>query len=210
MTDKPNRLPFSYKLAGTSNITKQPAMGILFKSNKKEYSSMSKFYYLFLLLCMACNSRDVSIEYYYNGQEKLVSEVVNGKLDGKSTEYYEDGTVKSVGFYKEGLTHGRFESYYEDGTIKFTGEGINGKNHGKATSYYRNGNPELVNHYVNGMSDGLFIKYYENGVIKGEGTMKNGKPFGKVTAYDSLGNLISECLYDENGKRQDCTFYSES
>ena len=169
-------------------------------------SSIKAFLMVSLFLLAACDSKGLKQEYYKDGKIKIVAETLNGELNGKLTEYYKNGVVKNTSYYKSGVLHGESKWYDQYGNIESIQNIVDGKMTGEATMFYPNGNTKSVMQYWDSKTHGTFVKYYRNGKKKIEGTMHWGKPVGEITSYDSLGNLLSTCIYDSLGVKKECQY----
>lgn len=75
------------------------------------------------------------IQYFNNGQKKLVGHYKNGKKDGKWTFWYVNGQKQSEGYFFENLKTGETLVYHENGKPFYKGSYVDGKKDGKWIFY---------------------------------------------------------------------------
>jgi len=58
------------------------------------------------------------VEYYNNGQIRLVCKCKNNRIDGEYSEWYEDGTILEESHYKNGRKHGDCTNWVREGYMR--------------------------------------------------------------------------------------------
>lgn len=110
------------------------------------------------------------IEYYPNGNIKLVYTTKNGKLNGLRTEYYLTRKVKSQENWCDGIENGAAYLYYPNGNIKIRGSFLRGEKSGCWFEYY----------------DGNVVRTFREYLID---SISNAKPYlNRYLDFDSIGN----------------------
>ena len=141
------------------------------------------------------------IEYYPNGQKKSegilrYDEKGIPVRDGKWTYWVSLGQKDKEVTYKDGKEDGLWTSWW----------------------YSSNGQKRYEVTYKEGKEDGLATEWWENGNKYSEKTYKDGKEDGLATSWHeygekyreqnySVGELISDKMWDEDGNECECGYY---
>ena len=97
------------------------------------------------------------------------------KLEGEFKSFYPNGNIKLISNYIDGKLNGTYNFYYEKNEIiNVQCVYINGKLHGKYLKFFPNGNIKLNCTYINGIKHGQCKRFYSNGIIESEFTYING------------------------------------
>lgn len=160
-----------------------------------------------LKLLFSCNSNNVKLDYYPNGNLKAKTEInEKGLPDGKYEEYYPDSTLKQETTYSEGIVVDTVYYYYENGIMKKKGLFKDGNNVGwwfyydlfgklsKKTDYLTIDNNPYVNQEI----------YFDE-----EGNIDyNSSSFFNIHINDTLpiGKNIGKLDYISNSKDYDLQF----
>lgn len=189
----------------------------LFKEDKKE--GITAFYYSDGKLRKEVPFEDdkesgIGFEYAYEGtiqtlltyksgvlvkQQKINRKDKIGRKQGLFMTFYENRKTKSEGTYKDDLKHGYFKYYDRKGSLLRTERYINGilqEDMGTAakldirrTLHKTSSALKTEGTYRNGVPDGVHREFNEEGKVVGS----------KVY---SMGKLLSEGIYDKQGRRQ--------
>ncbi|MCJ8347010.1 hypothetical protein MJH12_15820, partial [bacterium] len=104
-------------------------------------------------------------EYFKNGETKVLTHFVDGKLDGEFSVFYSNGDLQRKRIFMDGILTGPFEEYYPVGNLKSKGEYFRGKKHGKQVLYFEDGTLENSIEYENGALEGLSVYNFKNGSV---------------------------------------------
>jgi antitoxin component YwqK of YwqJK toxin-antitoxin module len=77
---------------------------------------------------------------------------------------------------------------------------------------YESGTPRSIYTVQKGtdIKNGKFVEYYSNGKISMQGELNNGTPVGPIDHYNEKGDLIFQCVFDNNGQIQEETIIDYS
>ena len=106
---------------------------------------------------------------------------------GHDIEYYTNGNKRVLKTYQENVLHGEYFEDHENGQSSISGHYKNGDRVGTWTEWYVSGRKKLVETYSNDLLQGDSKKYHINGMLKSSGKYKNGKEHGVWTAWDETG-----------------------
>lgn len=144
-----------------------------------------------ILLIISCKRKE--IDYYPNGNVKMIAEVKKGKRDGVLKEFYPNGSIKSEGEWKDGVVNGKIYHYRIDSTIESVSNWLDGKLDGTTKHFYADGAIKSVSLYVQNVKIQTTI-HYPNGTPK-EYQLFNGHQHPVyIAAFDSLGDKTDEAL----------------
>lgn len=124
------------------------------------------------------------IERYPKGELQARSEILDGRVHGRSEGYYTNGQRQVEEFFVEGVSHGVRQKWYPSGARLSTVRIENGK------------------------LEGLFQRWHEDGSLAEEITLKEGQPEGLSRAYYPSGNLKAEAVM-RGGKLESQKFYED-
>ena len=153
---------------------------------------------------------DVRVDYWPNGNPKIIGTYYNGIAEGIRREYNSKGQVIQSYILKSGfilgegimddggLKQGYWEEYYDDHyakanekLIRAKGKYKNSKPIGEWVYYLPNGKVEIEGSYdERGKKTGLWTWYYPNGNTLIEENYEDGKHEGLYTEYDENKNII--------------------
>jgi len=139
--------------------------------------------------------------WHKNGQKVQEINYKDGKLDGKWTTWHENGQKKSERFIRNGKRDGKMTEWYDNGQIKAEKNYINGELDGKVTTWHENGQIQVEDNYINGKLDGKVTEWYYSGQKRREVNYKDGEREGKFTTWYYNGQ-IEKVEYYENGVRE--------
>ena len=74
------------------------------------------------------------IEYYLDGNRKVIQYWRKGKLFGPATFWFDNGNISGISHYRNGVMHGIARAWYEDGTL----QSMTTWNMGKLDGWQRN------------------------------------------------------------------------
>jgi len=115
-------------------------------------------------MLLSCEEREVSKEYFLNGNIKSEQSFVNGVLDGTSKYYYEESnSVHKVLIYKNGVLK-KCTYFHESREVDYEVEMEGKVKNGFGKEYFKNGQLKIE-------------AFYDFGSLK------------SYTEYDSIGNL---------------------
>ena len=102
-----------------------------------------------------------------------------GKKQGPWVEYYDQGQLRLIGNYKNGKWEGPYVSYHDNGLLSEQGSFSNGEGEGPWEGYYLNGRLKWKGIYKGGKKDGRSVYYGEDGSKYSllSGIFSNGKKF---------------------------------
>ncbi|OFX58460.1 MAG: hypothetical protein A2W97_13635 [Bacteroidetes bacterium GWE2_40_63] len=168
------------------------------------------------------------LEYFPSG-ELMMEKTFNDGIAQTEKEFYRDGTLNAIYEYDKGVLNGSVKIYYSNGTLKQEGLFKNDERMGLWKTYFINdklkqefsydGKSNLTGSYKEYDIDGNLwyeYQYDENKLVGytyfdyGGKILGSGKRQGqylKFKGYFQNGNLISEGMYDENGRKNDMWKY---
>lgn len=153
----------------------------------------------------------VQYDYHENGQIYIISNFINGKVEGIEKQYYPSSSLRAEIEYKDGLQNGKVISYHDITPKKIFYEGIykNGKREGKTLIYNIKGGLEKEKEYKNGLLDGKETKYSENGKIVYVAYYKTGVIQKMITYYTRTNKIEDEFTILSNGNYK-WDYYNEN
>ena len=113
----------------------------------------------------------------------VMSEYVNGEMNGVVKGYYENGQVMMI-TDKYSTT-----IFYENGQEEFIENSYEGIPHGLTKTWFENGNKRGQTNYRNGIRDGRTLEWYENGQLRSDILYEDGYVMYEQY-YDELGLKI--------------------
>lgn len=165
--------------------------------------------------------------YHKNGVLKELSHYSKGMYQGEVVEYHELGTPSVKANYEanvpqghaliydisgarinefdleKGIKTGKQKTYYSSGGIMSEASYVNGKAEGTYTRYYESGNLREEGNLVSDLKNGTIVSYHDapGKPVEFRGAYKNDEPVGEWKYYDEKGNITSEGVFDERGKK---------
>lgn len=143
----------------------------------------------------------VQTYYFLDGTTvKRVSNMTNGKLNGKYTEYHSNGKISKKIYFKDGKEDGKSQTYDEDGTLTSDCFYVNGVTHGKQTNFYSSSRGDFtrISSYKMGVPTGKFVETFTNGVVRKSGEYDaNGKLTGQWVERKKDGKITSDQTYKD-------------
>jgi antitoxin component YwqK of YwqJK toxin-antitoxin module len=156
----------------------------------------------------------ITTDYYMSGKVKMVGRIVEEHnkgydyYDGKFIDYYENGNIKMIRYFKNNKFDGLGSAYYENGVKRVETPYKNDLIHGKAVVYREDGT--LWNEFY--FSQGVLTKikeYFPNDntvnvsvKLTGKNDINDNRNFdGEYHKFDAKGNLI-EKITRINGKNK--------
>jgi len=115
---------------------------------------------LLAFILYSCNTSNIKVEKYENGNVKSRFTLENDKKSGICYEYYEDETIKSISNWKKGKKNGRQILYMPNGQINEVSFFSNGLLNGQVIKYDDYGNISEIGCYHTGAENGYFAKYH--------------------------------------------------
>ena len=154
---------------------------------------ISTFSCLFLFSCQ--EDKQYVYKYYEDGSiHKKIEAIYDTVPHGEWVEYYQNGEVKLLTSFDSGYNEGLRREYYANGNIKSVLPMSKSKIQGFAKAFYANGNILWSGTYINGIRDGIFKEYYEND--SGKILRERYFAFNPVINEE---NLYAGKEYDKNG-----------
>ena len=124
-------------------------------------------------------------DYYPDGQAKLRTPVVGGRLSGEAMGWYTNGAVELLEFFENGLPHGPRLCWHPNGQLKSEGQ------------------------LVQGRQEGVYRQWDEFGALRAEAAFQDGKPHGLSRAWNADGSLKAEAFL-ENGEVRSRHIYPDN
>ena len=149
------------------------------------------------------------IEYYDNGNIKLIYSIQNDKYDGEYIKYFSDGNIEEKGMYKQGKLHGEVSIFYSHGRLKEKANYLNGVFHGNYINHYEDGRIKEKKRYNRGKLTGEHIIYHSNGNIFEKKNLTNDILTGQYFEYFFNGLVKTSGTYSNNNKTGTWTYYKE-
>ena len=129
---------------------------------------------------------------------------VNETLELESDiEYYANGQLRIIVPYEFGKASGKWYNYYRNGALKTAGASANGVHDGAYSQYYENGIPMMEGQFKKGKMDGAWMYYWETGKQKMETIFKDDEEVGPMKRFDEEGNPIKRQSPFRVGERYD-------
>lgn len=147
-------------------------------------------------------------EWYDNGQLKTQCNYSDGSLLDSLIQYYQSGEIQKKCYYVEGKLDGLYLEYYESGKLLRKGLYQNGLEEGLFVLTDSTGLITIERNYLNGLQHGTTKLFWANDSLRALKTFSHGKKVGKHTFFDSLGNLMSDEVFDSLGNKTVENFYS--
>ena len=150
--------------------------------------------------------------WYRNGNKSTEANYLNDSLHGKIVEWYRNGQLKLIGSYSNGLKSEKWKYWYKNGTIMSQQFYVNNTIDDWSILYHNNGVMKEKAYYINGMLEGEWKSWYKNEQKFEEGKCVNGQKHGiwiewypngrkKRLAYYNHGYLeINPIFWWSNGK----------
>jgi len=138
----------------------------------------------------------VGVWKYYNEHGILTAEKKyndDGNLEGKSKWYFDNGVLETVKSFKDGVADGYFVDYYRSGKIYKHGWLVDGDLAGLWEYFYRDGSLRKDEYYLEGEVHGDVRFFDEKGNLDEVRNYFYGT-FSRVRTYDSTGVIVSECV----------------
>lgn len=175
---------------------------------------------LFLFLLCACNAQDNKREvlntYFPNGKLKSITEVRDGRKNGREELYWGNGNIFMIQYFKDDLLIDSFWQYREkDSGVLFlkgicalrsrvscysTSNKIVAENDykpqmvgdGLVKLYETNSNGKVqsIREYKEGKKDGVDILYYKNGNVSSIKHYKDGSLVPPIINFYTSGNVV--------------------
>jgi antitoxin component YwqK of YwqJK toxin-antitoxin module len=166
-----------------------------------------------LLMFVSCKAQKSKVHktFYDSGELQAVTEMMNGKKNGKESIYLKNGDLFMVQYYKDDMPVDSFFQY-DDGKIVIrgyctprahvvlldsSGNTLIGENDYKAKTigdglsklYYHDGKVWSMLEYSDGKKHGVAISYFSNGNVKQITHYRNNIQVPPLISFDSLGNV---------------------
>lgn len=161
---------------------------------------------------------EMRIDYYQNGNPKVIGTYYNGVAEGVRREYNDKGQVvqsyiMQSGYItgkgvmdNNGLKQGAWEEYYDERyakpnekILRAKGKYKNSKPVGEWSYFFVNGKTEIEGSYnEGGKKEGLWTWYYPNGNILIQDNYVDGLKEGSYIEYDENKNVIVKGNYLED------------
>jgi len=125
--------------------------------------------------------------------------VFGGKKNGMWNSYYEDGRPRIISNYIDGKLNGIYLEITMRGQIELQAMYKNDQLDGHYAKY-KFGRPIIESDYKNGKLDGIYKEYGNDGKVQKEVGFKNGLQDGKMRYFDENGNVTLEYEY-KNGEK---------
>jgi uncharacterized protein len=125
--------------------------------------------------------------YSNNGVLTGKGDFIDNKTTGDYSHYHNNGSKLSITPYKDDIIDGYYTAYHLNGVMSSQGWYKKGVEHGKWKYYYIDGTVQSINFFHKGKLHGFQEYFGGNGSIVSKSKM-------------NFGELISETLFDENGK----------
>ncbi|MCC5908555.1 MAG: toxin-antitoxin system YwqK family antitoxin [Balneolaceae bacterium] len=119
------------------------------------------------------SNREISRMWHENGQLKMESELIDGKIDGKVIAWHDNGKIAAESHFKNDKQHGTFKEWDQEGNL------ISKKV------------------YETGMPAGPQLTWDSDGNLIEEKMYQDGKPHGTHKKWDSDGNLLEKRLFED-------------
>ncbi|MEX0996929.1 MAG: tetratricopeptide repeat protein [Flavobacteriaceae bacterium] len=173
------------------------------------------------------------VDYYLNGDKKMISNYNNGAVEGYYADYHPNGKMSTQGWYKNDTRQGVWHTYYLDGTqesiLYYHKNQLNGLQHyfsrsGKPVSHsmFKFGDPLYQEHFdINGTmysreeytpqkNTYTVSNAYVNGNPNYETTYVNGVKHGAYTIYTFNGKKRLSGNYLNGKKHGTWTWFYEN
>lgn len=175
-------------------------------------------FFLLLIALVSCafqeNKRKKIKSYYPSGKLKAITEMEEGRKNGKEELYFEDGNLFMVQFFKNDMLVDSFYQYNKDkpGEVLFRGYStmrsrmttmfangqVFGENDfkenlvpdGLMVTKNMKGRTASMSIYSDGKLNGVQVFYFLNGNVKKIEHYKDGVKIPPVIEYDSTGKMI--------------------
>ncbi len=147
-----------------------------------------------LFLVFACNKQQEVIEYWANGQPKVVKIPT---YDGDLFEYYDEkGSKEREGLLAIDRKEKLWTYYYPSGVQRAKITYRDDKKFGLAQTFYPNGQLQSRGAYNEFEKEqGPWQYFYENGAIHKSGHFENGKRAKTWKEYEASGEMVKEDQY---------------
>ncbi|MCL2329051.1 MAG: tetratricopeptide repeat protein [Bacteroidetes bacterium] len=190
-------------LASRVTYTKEESIDTAYFYNPSGQLTATNFY--------KNNEHTGKITYFDNGQKRVVSNYVDGKLNGKYDTYFANGTQSLDGVAKNDNLDGVATYHHRTGARSDLQNYRNGKQVGEQKEWYPNGQLKSVHSYNNaGLLSGWYKDYYSNGVLKDSVFYNDkGELHGTAYYYDTDGKLYYTTTY-KNGKEESYIYYNKA
>lgn len=106
------------------------------------------------------------IDWFFNGNKRLETQMVKGRVEGQQLIYYPTGELMEREEYRRGMIDGPVTQYYPNGTVFHKGSFVEGKQHGVWEFYYPNGQKKIHTAFSQGLRVDSVIRYYSNGKVQ--------------------------------------------
>ena len=115
----------------------------------------------------------IKVEFYDDSREKK-SELIGKFPDQLLIEYWENGNTKVVGELFQGRRHGFVRKWFENGNIRAEGEYANGLQEGEWIHWWPEGQQWSHGEYLHGLQTGLLHLWDVNGIPQPDRIYQNG------------------------------------
>lgn len=118
-------------------------------------------------------------------------------FNGWITDHFENGEVRLRSAVVDGRLHGISEGWSTNGVRNLEEDFLDGRPHGRRTTWHANGQKRSEGQLVMGQQDGLYRLWNEDGTLSTEASFAMGKPHGTSRIWYSSGFLKSEVVMDQ-------------
>ena len=137
------------------------------------------------------------LEFFEDGNRKVLGTWENGVKTGVWTTWYDNGTKKSIEHYQGDVKHGAFRGWYDNGQQRFEGEIAFGLETGLWTHWHPNGQKKGTGEFSEGKPNGPWTTWHDNGQKHTEGNFSSGEKIGLWTSWSPEGEVESTERYGE-------------
>ena len=141
--------------------------------------------------------------YYYNGNVRIKSTLVNGYYSGDYYRYLGDGTLEIFAQYKDGYKNGQYIEYYPNGNIHIKCNYADSQLSGDYYKYFNDGKLAIFAQYKNEVLNGKYTEYYSNGHLAKSTNYLNGREHGTRVIGDAQNRFRMETEYDNGNYASD-------
>ena len=154
---------------------------------------MNKYIYILLALILwSCENKE-HIEYYPNGNIKLIATKENDVFDGTVKGYYEDGSIRYIEEWSNGNIDGVVKFFYKNGVLQEETEWDDNERDGISKRFYRDGKILSIAKYRNDQKKEVKF-FYKNKQLNERQLYNEDGDMIYLTRLDSLGNKTLESL----------------
>jgi antitoxin component YwqK of YwqJK toxin-antitoxin module len=177
------------------------------------------FFITAIVFSMSLNAQNIISKNDLNIVDgKYLLKNANSPFTGKLVTYYPKGQIESLSHVDKGIKAGKIKIFYDSGKkLSILYENANHVNYGKIKTWHENGKLSFKGYFADGKLyksgeakpfSGTIISKYANGNKHEEAHFIDGYWHGNQTRLDRNGNVIFECIF-ENNKIVDCPIYNK-